>query len=107
MKDHQWFILNIGLSLIAALLILNFIDLELPSVGKVLYALDHEQPQCLVEWEGQATEWNDLNRCCLEAQAQLNCQQINGQWVCKTGDKLQYKLNNKAYRYCQQQVFWR
>lgn len=107
MKDHHWFILNVGLSLIAVLLFLNFIDIQLPSVGKVLYELDQEQPSCVVEWEGQSTEWDDLDRCCLEAQAQLSCRRAGEQWVCKTGDKLQYKLNNKAYRYCQQQVFWR
>ncbi len=107
MKDHHWFILNVGLSLIAVLLFLNLMDVQLPSVGKVLYELDQEQPSCVVEWERQATEWNDLNRCCLEAQAQLGCQRIKEQWICQTGEKLQYKLNNKAYRYCQQQSFWR
>lgn len=111
MKEKRWFIFNVGLSLIALLLVLNFFGIQLPSLGKVLYELDREQPRCLVEWKGQAAEWNDLDRCCLEAQAQLSCQQAAEQWICKTGDNVQnnvqYKLNNKAYRYCAQQVFWK
>jgi hypothetical protein len=111
MKEKQWFIFNVGLSLIALFLILNFFDVPLPSVGKVLYEIDREEPRCLVNWQGQATAWNDLDRCCLEAQAQLGCQREGEQWTCKTGDNdqnnVQYQLNNKAYRYCQQQVFWR
>ncbi|MEK6950126.1 MAG: hypothetical protein AABX13_00175 [Nanoarchaeota archaeon] len=111
MQQRQWLVLNVGLTLIALLLFLNFWGIRLPSVGKVLYDLDPEVPRCLVEWQGQATEWNDLNRCCLEAQAQLGCQQEEKQWTCKTGNNpknnVQYQLNNKAYRYCQQQVFWR
>lgn len=110
-----WIIINISLSLIALLLLLNFLDITLPSLGQVQYVLDREEPLCLVNWQGEVNSWPEIDSCCLEARKQLEClfyqQQTNlGRidWICKTGgSSVSYGLNSKAYRYCQQQNYWK
>ena len=105
-----WTILNISLSLIALLLLLNLFNVQLPSVGRALYALDREEPRCRIHWQEAETLWNDLDRCCLEARAQLRCRKEttgDKNWVCETANSVvSYHLNNKAYRYCAQQPYW-
>ena len=110
----QWVILNLALGAIVVILLLNFFGITLPSAGKVAYLFDTEAPLCLVHWKGEFTPWNDLDRCCLEARQQLSCTKEIKELslgkvdrVCKTGSSTaSYWLNNKAYRYCQQQAFW-
>ena len=112
---RQWFILNISLSILAFLLIFNLLGFALPSAGKVALLLDKETPLCIVSWKEEYTPWDDLDRCCLEARQQLSCSRETKELpsfgrvdrVCSTGTgTVRYWLNNKAYRYCQQQVFW-
>jgi len=108
-------VLNVSLGIIALLLLLNLFNITLPSLGQVQYVLDRETPLCLVEWKGSQESWNDIDNCCLEARKQLECE-FNVQntkfgrvdWTCSTGEgSVSYGLNNKAYRYCQQQNYWR
>lgn len=104
-----WIPINISLALIILLLILNLAGAELPTIGKAQYFLDKNEPACAVNWKDQFTEWNDLDRCCLEARKQLGCNResyLNYDWACSSGNELKYWLNNKAYNYCRQLSIW-
>ncbi len=101
--------INVSLGLIAVILLLNLVGAELPTLGQAQYALDQEEPLCAVSWEEELTEWNDLDRCCLEAKKQIECSRSNLQeydWSCQSGGDLKYLLNNKAYNYCRQLRIW-
>ncbi len=113
-SKKQWLVVNLSLGLFALLLALNLAEVRLPSAGRTASYFDSAAPLCVVEWKEQATAWNDLDRCCLEARAQLECAAENkvlpsgeASWDCHTGRNLHYRLNNKAFYYCQQQDFWR
>jgi len=107
-------VINIGLGLIAVLLLLNFLGVNMPTLGKAMYALDDSEPLCAVHnWENELRLWNDLDQCCLEAKKQPSCNRETSHfgwermdWVCPTGSKIKYRMNNKAYNYCKQQSFW-
>lgn len=102
-------IINISLAMMVALLVLLFMGVKLPTLGQAQYALDKEEPLCMVEWKGNLTSLPDLDRCCLQARGQLECgrqDKDNLDWVCGTGAGLQIRLNNKAYNYCRQQPYW-
>lgn len=110
MESKALVIINISLALVALLLLLQFLNVALPSVGQALFLLDSAEPRCFVAWSKNSSPMLDLGRCCLGARQQLQClaeedviQQT--QWSCRTG-ALAYHLNNKAYHYCQQQVIW-
>ncbi|MBT4538807.1 hypothetical protein HOI26_05795 [Candidatus Woesearchaeota archaeon] len=111
---RKWTIINISLGLVAVLLLVTFLDVELPSLGKAFYLSDSSDPICIVDWQGELNEFSDLDRCCLEARKQLYCdvvvRSINGSnidRVCHSGktlvddNSLRYWLNNKAHGYCQ------
>jgi len=110
-----WVVINFSLGLVIVLLLLNLLGINLPSLGQVQYVLDREPPLCLAYWQGHYESWTDLDSCCLEAYKQLNCffhqqnlEQGRVDWVCRTGESsVSYGLNAKAYRYCQQQSYWR
>ncbi len=110
----QWFLMNLSLVALAAILVLNFFGLTIPSAGQVASLFDQEDPLCLTRWKEEFTPWNDIDRCCLETRKQLECTKEVKElsWgrvnhVCKTGPgTVSYWLNNKAYRYCQQQEYW-
>ncbi len=109
---------NISLAIIAILLTLSFLEITVPSVGQVRYALDRTEPVCVISWKEKFTVFtgeDNLDRCCLEARKQLECiKEVNSfdnltvEWSCRTGNGnvLTYDLNSKAYNYCRQQVFW-
>ena len=106
--------MNVSLGLIAVLLLLTLMGITLPNLGQALSTFDPEEPLCLVQVEEKHSRWDDLPRCCLEAQAQLECVREQQQFPegetdfsCRSSPQLQYKLNNKALSYCQGQVFWR
>lgn len=110
-----WTIFNVILVIISILLLLPLFDVTIPTIGQARYYLDSTKPLCVISWQDQLTEWNDLNRCCLEARKQLVCEKaamtIEGELlnrVCYTGhgDVLKYWLNNKAYHYCTLQPIW-
>ncbi|HLC71598.1 MAG TPA: hypothetical protein VJI32_06305 [Candidatus Nanoarchaeia archaeon] len=112
--DRVWWAINISLALLSFILVLMLMGIKLPSVGKALSALDSQEPICIVQVGEEHSRWDDLPRCCLEAQAQLECvhepqqfEEGNTDFSCRTSVQLQYQLNNKALSYCQQQVFWR
>jgi len=116
MSARLWVIVNVSLGFVAVLLFLNLFDVQFPTLGKAQYLLDKEKPLCAVQWRQDFTLWNDLDQCCLQARQQFNCDVraniVDGRRfdkVCHTGegDVLKYWLNNKAYRYCLQQVIWR
>jgi len=115
LSSKVWLTLNVSLLIMVVLLTLNLFNITLPSLGQVQYVLDREEPLCLVEWKSSWQSWPDIDSCCLEAIKQLECQhQVVStdlgrvDWKCFTGDgSVVYGLNNKAYRYCQQQNFWR
>jgi len=63
----------------------------------------------MINWQDQFTSLEDLDRCCLQARQQGDCQQEskeNLDWVCGSDAGLQLWLNNKAYNYCKQQPYW-
>ncbi len=108
-SERTFFIINISLGLLSLLLLLTFLGVELPTLGQAQYALDKEDPLCMVNWKDEFNPWNDLDRCCLEARKQLDChreQRDNLDWVCQTGLSVKYWLNNKAHNYCKQQPYW-
>ena len=90
--------------------------MKLPSFGQAQYILQKGAPSCAIEWRAQLTEWNDIDRCCLEARQQLSCKKEeyvladqNYNRVCQTGssDKvIKIRFNDKAYYYCRLQPFW-
>ena len=112
--ERVWWIMNVSLALIALLLTFTFIGITLPNLGKVISTFDPQEPLCIVQVEEHHSPWDDLPRCCLEAQAQLDCvreqnnfPEGNTYFSCRTSPQVQYLFNNKAFSYCQQQVFWR
>ena len=114
-SSRVWILLNISLGVAALFLILTFFGVSVPSVGKVQYWMDQEEPLCVVNWQEDYAPLDEINRCCLEAAQQLTClrkpKELSAgrvDWVCQSGPGVVgYWLNNKAYHYCQQQVFWR
>ncbi|MFA6461337.1 MAG: hypothetical protein WCV90_03650 [Candidatus Woesearchaeota archaeon] len=111
-----WVMINFSLGLVVILLFLTLFGITLPSVGQVQYVLDREPPLCLVSWQDQYESWTELDSCCLEAHKQLECvfhqqnlEQGRIDWICRTGGEgsVSYGLNTKAYRYCQQQNYWK
>ena len=112
--DRVWWVINISLVLLSFILVLTLMGIKLPSVGQALSALDSQESLCIVQVGEEYSRWDDLPRCCLEAQAQLQCAQEKRQFLegrtdfsCRTSVQVQYRLNSKALSYCQQQVFWR
>jgi len=114
-KAKVWAVINISLSLIVVVLLLNLFEVTIPTVGQAKYVLDKEDASCIVQWNDELNSWNDIDYCCLEAKKQLSCEKSKLfvenkelDWVCQTGsgDVLKYWLNNKAYNYCKQQVIW-
>lgn len=112
----QLTIINICLFFILFFLLLNFYGVKLPSFGQAQYIIQKGEPSCAVEWQAQLTEWNDIDRCCLEARQQLSCKKEvyskadnNYDWICQTGKSnsvIKIHLNDKAYYYCRLQPFW-
>ncbi|PIN73408.1 hypothetical protein COV20_04230 [Candidatus Woesearchaeota archaeon CG10_big_fil_rev_8_21_14_0_10_45_16] len=106
-SERRYAIFNVALILAAVLLALNLFNIHLPSVGQAQSFFDTEEPSCLVDWQGEQTQWYDLDSCCLQARKQLSCEPEVGGWDCGAGsDTVHYVLNDKAYRYCQRQSFW-
>ncbi len=113
-EKKVWGILNVSLVLVSVLLLLSLFDVELPTLGKAEYALDGDQELCVALWQDDALEWEDINRCCLEARKQLSCIKDivttkfgETMYVCQTGQSsTSIRLNTKAYNYCQLQPFW-
>jgi hypothetical protein len=109
-----WFILNISLSLVSLLLILTLFNVQLPTVGSAQYAFDSASELCIVEWKGEISQWDDIDRCCLEAKKQLSCEKEifstefgTTTQHCSTGDStVSFHLNQKAYNYCKGQSIW-
>ena len=84
-------------------------------LDKRVSIFDCGSPACAVEWQGENTLWNDLDRCCLEVRKQLECKkeikEVEGNKlnrVCSTGNGnvLKYMLNNQAFNYCKKQPIW-
>ena len=112
-RERVLFVVNCSLLVFIILLLLNLGGFSLPSVGKVRSLFDGEEPFCAVLYNGSAQSL-DLNRCCLEARAQLDCiplqhivEGVRTDIACKTGASLiSYNLNFKARQYCSEQVIW-
>ncbi|MBI2152048.1 hypothetical protein HYU21_04945 [Candidatus Woesearchaeota archaeon] len=112
----QWVIINICLVFVFLLLLLNFYGVKLPSFGHAQYIIQKGEPSCAIEWQAQLTEWNDIDRCCLEARQQLSCKKEkystpdkNYDRTCQTGNSnkvIKILLNDKAYYYCRLEPFW-
>jgi len=111
---RTWTIINVSLIFIGIMLVLNLLNVSLPTFGKAQYWIDKEEPLCVVNWKEGFNQWDDLDRCCFESLKQLDCYKeklfIEGQtygfdWVCRTDGGVKYWLNNKAYNYCRTQLF--
>ncbi len=114
-EEKVWIVINISLGFLAVLLFVNLLGVEMPNLGKAMWLLDREEPFCVVVWNEEGTEWNNIDSCCVEVRKQLECSReekiFNGKRtdrVCQTGSGrvLQYWLNNKAYNYCRQLSIW-
>ena len=108
-SEKTLFIINVSLVLVSVILVLTLLGMKLPTLGQAQYYFDREEPLCEIEWQGEVSLMQDLNRCCLEAREQLECHKAADQdfdWVCQTGTSVKYRLNNKAYNYCGQQPYW-
>ncbi|MEK6939964.1 MAG: hypothetical protein AABX31_04510 [Nanoarchaeota archaeon] len=108
-SERVLFIINVSLGLLSVLLVLMFLGLKLPTLGQAQYALDKEEPVCVIQWGEESTIHQDIDRCCLQARQQFECRaqsKDNLDWMCGTDERLQIWLNNKAYNYCKQQPYW-
>jgi|SRR3989344_5058276 len=111
-SEKIWFIINVSLGLLTVLLALTLAGLQLPTLGQAQYYFDKEEPLCGVDWKGEITPMQDLDRCCLQAREQLECHRETDNdfdWLCQGGTGsavVKYRLNNKAYNYCGQQPYW-
>ncbi len=113
--DKMWVRINVSLVFIAVLLVLSLFNVSFPTFGQAFSIFDGGSPACAVEWQGENTLWNDLDRCCLEVRKQLECKkeikEVEGNKlnrVCSTGNGnvLKYRLNNQAFNYCKKQPIW-
>ena len=108
-SERALLIINISLGLLSVLLVAMLLGVKLPTLGQAEYALDKEEPLCMIEWQGEMTRLDDIDRCCLQAREQLDCKPEANEkldWRCGTQAGLQIWLNNKAYNYCRQQPYW-
>nr|MBT4247243.1 hypothetical protein [Candidatus Woesearchaeota archaeon] len=112
-SDRALSIINVSLAFIIILLFLNLFNIGIPSLGKSTFAEIPADAVCLVNVGDEFTPWADLDRCCLESRKQLSCSRedppadFDVNRVCQTENSpARYWLNNKAYRYCQQQTYW-
>ncbi|NQV91363.1 hypothetical protein HQ489_02720 [Candidatus Woesearchaeota archaeon] len=112
-SDRQLAIINVSLAFIAILLFLNLFNIGIPSLGKATFTEIPTDAVCLVNVGDEFTPWADLDRCCLESRKQLSCSReippadLGVTRVCQTENSpARYWLNNKAFNYCQQQVYW-
>ena len=104
-------VINVSLLFIAFLLILNLFDVQISPLGQ---AAVPREGICVVSFRDQLSLTNDLDRCCLEAVAQLTCSREEiisnfGQtdWICQTGMAgAKILLDNTAHRYCVKQPYY-
>lgn len=121
-SSRLWTVINVSLGFIVLLLVLQIAGISFPSIGQAVYQLDESEPLCIVEWKGDFTSLELIDRCCFEARKQLSCdyvsREIDGEiidLVCHSGKTLtentvmRYWLNEKARRYCQYELeeLWR
>jgi hypothetical protein len=103
----RWDVINISLGLIALLLIITFIGVELPSLGKSTAELKEQSVCVLRNWQGDYIE-RDVDNCCLEKNKfTTTCYNelfafagIELTKNCPAGEKIQYHFNQEAYKYC-------
>ena len=103
----RWDVINISLGLIALLLLITFIGIELPSLGKSTAELKEQSVCVLRNWQGDYIIRN-VDDCCSEKNKFTTiCYNelfaFAGNefvWNCPAGEKIQYHFNQEAYRYC-------
>jgi len=108
-SERVLFIINVSLGLLSVLLLSMLLGVELPTLGQAQYMLDKEEPVCMIEWRGESTLFQDIDRCCLQARQQFECRAENKDdldWACGTAAGLRIRLNDKGYNYCRQQPYW-
>ena len=106
-SEKRLAVLNVALGLVIMVLALHLAGVSLPSYGKVAYALEKGEPQIMVQWKEEFSPCSDIAVCCLAAAQQVSCDRVEGQWRCATGKgTVRYWLNDKAYYYCREQVWW-
>ena len=106
-------IFNFTLVLIAILLVMNLFNVQLPSLGRVFYAVDDSPHLCGVDNQGIVLH-PDLDRCCFEARNLAKCNSDpflseTGKFdvSCKNSEYTpSIRLNNKAYQYCVGTDIW-
>ena len=114
LSPRAWVVANVSLGVVILFLGLHLLNVDLPSLGQARAYFDPAEPLCVVEWKGDLTPWEDLDRCCLEARKQVSCTREQTAFasddlthLCATGkSSIRYHLNEKAYFYCTQQVIW-
>jgi len=120
MREKHLVIINIVLVILAFFLLLNFLGVNLPSLGKAIQALDNSEPNCVVSFEGENSMLNDVDVCCYKLQEQLRCEVwrwndpviVEGEELridrrCYIGEgAVEYFVNMKQFLYCQEAGFF-
>lgn len=108
-SEKAFIIANITLGVISFLLLLQLFEVPEMVAGKAYDVVTPGDSFCAVSWGEEKTVFDDLDRCCVFARTQLNCERRVGrvgdvevEWDCYTGKGkvVHYLLNQKAYRYC-------
>jgi hypothetical protein len=106
-QKRVWVIINISLSLIAILLILNLFNVTLPVLGKPVERLADNSLCVMKNWENEYITRN-IDDCCLEKikfapkcyRTNIILKENTFSYVCGTGNKIEYYFNNNGLKYC-------
>jgi hypothetical protein len=112
MNEKVLWTINVALVFVAVFLILNLLDMGLPTLGKAQYWLDDSEPICIASFGAQKSLIG-MDSCCYGLQMQLACENwkepvmVNGEEMdvskrCYTGKgAIDYFVNMKAFNYCE------
>lgn len=102
-----WSVINVSLSLVAILLLLNLFDVQLPPLGKSVEQLKGESICVMKTWAGDFAERGVLDCCQEKRKLVLSCERKELfytdktlDWACFTGNRIEYYFNNQAFKYC-------
>ena len=112
-----WSVINVSLVLVAFVLFLNLLNVNVPTLGKALYQFDTNEEICISAFDG-SNNLVPVNSCCLELQLQLIKGERSNQEIIIDGETFEvdkkyytgsstidYYINQKAYRYCNNNGF--
>ena len=106
-SSKVWAVINVSLGLITVILVLNLMQIKLPTLGKSVEQLGSEAFCVMKNFEGEFVV-REMSSCCAEKrELTLGCEEGTWyyqdktlQWYCFTGNDLGYYLNNAGADYC-------